>query len=678
MLVLDGGCAVAPACPDGFTPHASGVGCVEIAPALDCPAGTRASIGSTECVPVGWTSCPQGFVADPSGWGCAEVLPAATCPSGSMARLGFADCQPIGDCARPFPPPTATHFVDANGPQGDGVHFRKVFDAVLAAPAGSVIAIADGAYVENVDVDKPLTLEGRCAATTTLRGPGDNRAGVLVVSGGDVTVRGLTLEGHVTGVYVKSGGAARVEDVAFLRNRWMGAYAVDPGSRLSIARSLIDATTTNAQGEYGWGVGVQVGAALTLTDSTVSGSHQTGVGVSKPGTQARLERVVVRGTRANAAGTGAPDLGVGVSAAGGPRVDLVDCLVAENEYANVTSRDPGTVVHVEGSLLRDALLDPSGQYGRNVEATTGATIELVGAEAFAAHESNVVAVDPGSRVTLSHVTVRGFELLPPDARGEGVIGGAGTTTALDDVAVLKSAGVGVVMQDGAALAATGLLVRGTTVNRDGRLGMGVQVSYGGTATLTDSALVANTNVALLVTRSRDGGAGARVSAERLLVKGTLPTPAGYGFGVHVNLGATATLTRSAIVDNLEAGVSAALDGGVTLTDSVVRGTRRSAAGLFGHGLIAEDGTVEALRSSVRDNDGIGAAFSDATGLLSQCAVTGNQVGIHVQGTGTLKEADAAPASLPSGEIVVTHDTSFDGNGAKLGVGVVPLPGAVTP
>ena len=40
------------ACPDGFAADDANVGCVDVTPADDCPAGTRATLGSTDCKPV--------------------------------------------------------------------------------------------------------------------------------------------------------------------------------------------------------------------------------------------------------------------------------------------------------------------------------------------------------------------------------------------------------------------------------------------------------------------------------------------------------------------------------------------------------------------------------------------------------------------------------------------------
>src|SRR5262245_49325023 len=81
-------------CPDGFELDASGDGCIEIAPADDCPPGTRAALGNATCVPVAMASCAPGMQPDASGWGCLDVQPKAICSGATMELLGEPTCQP--------------------------------------------------------------------------------------------------------------------------------------------------------------------------------------------------------------------------------------------------------------------------------------------------------------------------------------------------------------------------------------------------------------------------------------------------------------------------------------------------------------------------------------------------------------------------------------------------------
>src|SRR5829696_7529071 len=89
------GCASAATCPAGLVRAAETNACLDVAPAADCPSGTAAMLGSTECQPVGWTSCDAPFAKEPSGWGCRAVTPSA-CTGATREAIGRATCVPIG------------------------------------------------------------------------------------------------------------------------------------------------------------------------------------------------------------------------------------------------------------------------------------------------------------------------------------------------------------------------------------------------------------------------------------------------------------------------------------------------------------------------------------------------------------------------------------------------------
>ena len=146
------------ACPDGFAPDARGVGCAPVL-AESCPAGTRPSIGDTECVPVGWSACPEGFAADPSGWGCRAVLPADACSGDELELLGSESCQPIA-CPEEFPPAAATLFVDDDFGAGelDATHFASIGAALAAAPEGATVAVEAGKYLKSLIAERDVTL----------------------------------------------------------------------------------------------------------------------------------------------------------------------------------------------------------------------------------------------------------------------------------------------------------------------------------------------------------------------------------------------------------------------------------------------------------------------------------------------------------------------------------------
>ena len=153
-------------CADGFAPLDGGAGCAPVITTQTCKPGTRATIASATCVPVGVVTCPAGFARDATGWGCDAVLPPTACAigSGTRERLGTTTCVAVSDCNAAFPPAGASIFVDAalTDAQLDATHFRTIADAVAAAPAGATIAIESGTYVEKVVLaHRKVSLVGR-------------------------------------------------------------------------------------------------------------------------------------------------------------------------------------------------------------------------------------------------------------------------------------------------------------------------------------------------------------------------------------------------------------------------------------------------------------------------------------------------------------------------------------
>lgn len=669
----DGGCIEWPICAEGFEPHPSGLGCVEIAPVTDCPAGSTPRLGQRECQPVGWSVCAEGFELDPEGWGCVEVGPAMSCTGGTLERLGQRRCQPVGDCDAPFPPAGATHFVDDDYATVDATHFRSIFDAVLSAPTGAVIAVESGLYVENVDVVRDVTVVGRCAAQVTVKGPGDNRAGFLVADGATLQLRGVTLTGHLSGVYVHLGAKATVEDSLLVANRWMGAYALGQGSRATLVRTRVAGTMPDAQNRYGWGIGAQGGAVVELTDAAVVESHGHGVVASTPGSLVRLLRTLVRDTRVQAGGTDSGRLGVGVSVASGGRAEVTSSALVSNRTANLAVQDSESLAIVTGSVLRGALADTIGEYGRNVQVTGAGRVLLQESTVVDAADANVVILGAGSAATLERAVVRGGPV------GEGVLVAPGAVVELKETAVVANQGAGVVVQQAAEAVVADSLVRDTRTQPDGSLGMGIQVGYGGQLQLLGSALVRNHSVGLLVTRKGGDGAPARAVVHRSLVRDTLPGKNGYGHGIEVNLAGKLELSSSAVARNHQVGLGVALEGEAVVSDSVVRDTRPLSDRAVGHGVLVFEGARARLTGThVRGNAAIGLAISNASAGVQGGEISDNSVGLHVQEGVRLREVTQVPDQLEPLEAVVSSDTHFQGNGTRLGSGMVPLPDPFQP
>ncbi|MGZ4936375.1 MAG: right-handed parallel beta-helix repeat-containing protein [Halobacteriota archaeon] len=83
---------------------------------------------------------------------------------------------------------------------GASAQYRTISEAVKAANSGDTVLVAPGTYVENVIVDKPLTVvaTGGAAATTVKSTASDKD--VFALSGADITIQGFTITGGNYGV----------------------------------------------------------------------------------------------------------------------------------------------------------------------------------------------------------------------------------------------------------------------------------------------------------------------------------------------------------------------------------------------------------------------------------------------------------------------------------------------
>lgn len=98
----------------------------------------------------------------------------------------------------------------------DGQNFATIQEAIDAAAENATIYICAGSYAGNLVVDKSLTLFGREGADETILDAG-GLGTVLTITGGDVTVEGLTLRngtGTAVGDAGRGGGAFVLGDAS--------------------------------------------------------------------------------------------------------------------------------------------------------------------------------------------------------------------------------------------------------------------------------------------------------------------------------------------------------------------------------------------------------------------------------------------------------------------------------
>ena len=83
---------------------------------------------------------------------------------------------------------------------GEQGQYRTISEAVAAANPGDIIRVGPGTYVENVVVDKPITVVSTNGAQATLVKASDTSKDVFLLGGTDIRIEGLTITEGNTGV----------------------------------------------------------------------------------------------------------------------------------------------------------------------------------------------------------------------------------------------------------------------------------------------------------------------------------------------------------------------------------------------------------------------------------------------------------------------------------------------
>jgi len=516
-------------------------------------------------------------------------MPAEPCAPGEIAVPGDATCRVLGDCGTSkwgnIPLDSSTQYVDASylGGDSNGSAERpwgRIQAGVYAAAPGAVVAIAAGVYAEDVFVDKPVRIWGRCPELVSLEGIGSYFWALsLEVGSSNSEVRGLSITGPVDAVLVS--GATGV----VLEQLWLH----DTGE---------------------WGLDVQSGlgpAEATLRDSLIEATQHLGVFVDGAGAVLHIDRSAVRDVYPTAA---IPITSTAIVSQLFASVRVTQSIVERPPDVGV--RAVNGFLALEGVLLRDqqrigegqagVLVTANSETGDPSQATISASV-IEGAVAQAIHAT-------GSRADIDATTV-----LAPRLNGHGVTvtryehaGGPAEVTIRDST--IREAEEAAMVVIGGTLTAEGVLVRDVLPRpRSGTVGYGLSVQADrllaapSQATLRDSVIERASDVGIAV-------AGSQVMVEHTRVSDTRPSRALRGHGIHAQ--------HDTVVD---------LPATLGLTDVLVE---RS----YEFGIVAQNAWLSAERVTVRDTLPTPEAgtFGDGIALISDRAVESTLTAVRVEGS----------------------------------------------
>lgn len=298
--------------------------------------------GSCRAPGVPAEGCGEGFEPTDDA-GCDAVLPTTPCASGQMALTGETQCRPVGTCGTgawgDIPLDSAIEHVDGSytGGSSDGSAARPwttIQAGINAAASGAVVAVAAADYPENVSIDKPVRLWGRCPSMVSVVGSNSSVPSVRLFGGAAGSeVRSLGLTGAGRGVTVEGG----VNDVT-LAQLWI--------HDLPAAGLRVDGGTS--------------GAGAELRQSLIEAA--TEAGIQAYGADLIVEDSVIRSIEATT--TGADGVGLDLRAGSTPATQEVavrHAIVEQTSSAGISST--GSIeLSVRDTLLRDVVSEPTASY----------------------------------------------------------------------------------------------------------------------------------------------------------------------------------------------------------------------------------------------------------------------------------------------------------------------------
>jgi hypothetical protein len=626
-------------CPAGFEKDTSlaaipGVSaCRDIQPDADCAPGTMPALGSRACAPVGWTTCPAGFTTAASGWGCDEVLPPSVCTGATRESLGAATCVPVGDCNAPFPPASATLFVNASylDAQLDGSHFRAIGDALTVAPAGATVAVEAGTYNEGLGPARAVTIVGRCAEKVHLMGGALRYPGVFSRGVKGIVASGMTFEGHFQGVRAEGGGTITVSDIVIESPRLSGLIAYQPGSSITASRVVVRNAVPDptSAGTSGAGATADTGGKLDITDVVLAGSSDVGLSATnsmadpKTASSVTAHGTVIRDSRPTKTGSS----GSGIASFDGCNIAFDGGVVTRTYGAGLLVQGGGASASLTNTVIRGTTLSVTDGISGGVVAYESSKVSLDSVSIIDNEQSGFWARGT-TNVKITGSVLQGTKPQGDGAFGMGLWADQGAIVDITKSAIVDNQYYGMAAFDpGTTLHASGSIVRGTRRDPMDALGRAFNIEDAALARLEDVSMVANGDESLFVRGGVKGKGRSHVVASRLIVRDTVSRKDGStGDGIAVEGGALLELDGAAIVRARRAGILVndltspdGLPCEATIAHTVVRDTQAA-----GDGLGANPSGAIVL-------EGVGIACGGKLTLTSS-AVTGNvQFGVVVGG-----------------------------------------------
>ena len=230
--------------------------------------------------------------------------------------------------------------------------------------------------------------------------------------------------GYGVGMQVGAEATAIVSKSLFDRNRDIGIWLSQDGTKVELSQTVVRNTKPNMKGEYGLGMDVRAGAVASVSESLFQGNTTAGIAAFDVGTEVNLSDTVVRATKSAEDGV----FGVGMSASDGAVVRAQKCLFEGNTMGGVWIIDSGTQAELTGMVVRDTESDEDGDWIEAMGVSGGAIAKVSGSMFEGNSTVSVLVAGTGTDVELSGTVVNDTKKALWGDLGVGVIAQAGART----------------------------------------------------------------------------------------------------------------------------------------------------------------------------------------------------------------------------------------------------------
>lgn len=352
--------------------------------------------------------CGAGFEHD-GDHGCSAIMPSTVCPRGTFAVPGETACHPPASCLDASFSGVAvdatTQYVDAayTGGNSDGSAtrpWRTIAEAVTAAANDAIVAVGEGTYAEDVQLDKPVRIWGRCPELVSIDGQSAQTAVHVAAAAGGSELHNVAITGPAGGVLVAGATNVIIEGVWVHDTAGIGIQTAPLGILVGVTvrQTLVERASELGIGIVGGTAVIEETAVRDTAPNPADMRHGRGVEIVEapmgPATVASLRSVVVERNH---------DLGVAI---GGATVTIDSVLVRDmlpqasdqlgGRGVNVQpiwwANDPqptrgnltltrsvversvdlglfvaGSDANVEHTVIRDTMPIPDGRFGRGLD-----------------------------------------------------------------------------------------------------------------------------------------------------------------------------------------------------------------------------------------------------------------------------------------------------------------------